>query len=337
VHSAESLAAIEAIAGTYGLALPVHLWIDTGMTRDGCDPAQAGDLLRRIADNKRLRLAGVATHFASADTDAAATRVQSERFIKALAPHAELIPDTCLFHQANSFGLFRAGALHSDMVRVGLSLLGYGSEEFPGFADDDGPAGVEFAQAARSLKPTVRWLSRVVHVREIEPGTRVGYGGTWTAPSPEANAQLRGMRIGPGEGRARIAVVPVGYADGYPLALSNIARVGIRLPEDVGTGIVAYAPVVGRVSMDQLTIDVSALPVRGAIVGQEVELISNRPDAPNHLPTLARLAGTITHELLCRLAQVPGRSYVSREVVQDVGGRVVLPPIHPTVRAASAG
>jgi hypothetical protein len=152
------------------------------------------------------------------------------------------------------------------------------------------------------------------------------FGNTATTPTWVANNnwQCSGLS-NPGAGGVPIAgiifrnnIVPVGYADGYPVALSSdracnpgldsehTARVGF----EISTGIRAYAPVVGRVSMDQIIIDVTDLPERATGVGAPVEIVGNNPSAPNHLATLATIAGTITHELLCRMSPRLERRYL---------------------------
>lgn len=292
-HDAGNLQSLVEIADGLGIALPVHLEVDTGMSRGGASLRDASGLVARINEHPRLRLAGVFTHYASADDDRAFTMEQCERFGAWLDGEGRNIPKECLVHQANTFALFRDSATHARMVRVGIGLLGYAGEEF---AD---PEGFALGERAGELRGCVRWTSRIVHVKTIGAGTPVGYGSTWRA-----------------ERSSRIGLVPVGYADGYPLALSSrngepSARVGVVLDG----GIRGYAPVVGRVSMDQITIDLTDLPVDGVGVGTEVELVSTDRGAPNALPKLAKRAGTISHELLCRLSPRLPRSYRSGEVV----------------------
>ncbi len=299
VHDRDNLDAVTRTAEHLGAILPVHLKIDTGMSRGGAPPRQAGALLAKITDHPRLRLAGVFTHFASADSSADLTRDQAQSFLNVLRLSEARLPGDCLIHEANSYATFRSAALHADMVRIGLALLGYGAESV-GEGDR-----YEFGAAFRQLTPILRWTSSVVQTKHIAPGTPVGYGSVWTAPKRAA-------------GDTRLAIVPVGYADGYPVALSSdrashpaldlehTARVGF----EISTGIRAYAPVVGRVSMDQIIIDVTDLPERSTGVGAPVEIVGNNPSAPNHLATLAKIAGTITHELLCRMSPRIERRYL---------------------------
>ncbi len=303
VHDRDNLDAIARTAEHLGATLPVHLKIDTGMSRGGAPPRQAGGLLGKIAEHPRLRLAGVFTHFASADSSAEMTRDQALSFVNVLRLNEARLPADCLIHEANSFATFRSAALHADMVRIGLALLGYSAEAM---ADDD---RFEFRDAARQLTPVMRWTSTVVQTKLVAPGTPVGYGSVWTAPRRSRSSH---------DGDTRLAIVPVGYADGYPVALSSDRggdasldpERGARVGFEISTGIRAYAPVVGRVSMDQIIIDVTDLPERTTGVGATVEIVGSNPGAPNHLPALAKIAGTITHELLCRMSPRIERRYL---------------------------
>jgi alanine racemase len=286
IHDQDTFKAISDIAQALGLTIPVHVEVDTGMSRGGAAPAEALALIARVSEHPRLKLAGVFTHCAAADSDAAQTQRQAAMFDDLLKRAGNAITPDCLIHQASTFGLFRAASLHRRMVRVGHALLGYAGEEF---AD---PANVELLAQSKDLIPVVRWVSKIVHTKWIEPGTPVGYGCTWKAKR-----------------RTRLGLVPVGYADGYPRSLSNKARVGVEL----ANGVKAFVPQVGTVSMDQITIDLTDLPETGLGVGSWVELVGNDRGAPNHLPELAKQAGTITHELLCRFGPRVPRHYIAME------------------------
>lgn len=286
VHDERTLDALAAITDNMGLHLSVHLEIDTGMTRGGCSPDEAAHVLRRVAAHPHLRLAGVFNHFASADTDERFTREQAEVFTRWMDENKRLIPADCLVHEANTYGMFRSSAYHRTMVRVGLALLGYASEEFRD------PEAFELAEEATRLTPSVKWISQIVQVKQIEAGTAVGYQSTWRAARP-----------------SRIGLIPVGYADGYPLACSNNGFVGVVCQN----GLRAFVPIVGRVSMDQITVDLTDVPEEMAGLGTTVEVIGNDKSAPNHLPVVARRGGTISHELLCRISPRLPRQYIAVE------------------------
>lgn len=290
VHSPEQLRAIIACAellGSSGRRLPVHVEVDTGMSRGGSPADTAAKMVREIAASDTLALAGVFSHLSSADRDGEQTAQQHEAFARWTDSVRSYLPPTCAAHLSNTFGVFRSSGLHRDMVRVGLALLGYGGEEFG--------EGQTFAlrEEASGLRPAVRWTTRVAHLSRIGVGARVGYGGIWRAERPTT-----------------LALAPVGYADGYPLSLAR------RTGGEGGTvGLHAgasatWAPVVGAVSMDQITIDATDAGA-GLSIGTEVEVIGLDVGAPTHLPTVARAAGTISHELLCRMSPRVPRRYVS--------------------------
>jgi len=286
VHDEPTLSALATVSDRQGIVLPVHLELDTGMSRGGAHPDEAMRLLSRIRSLPRMKITGVFNHLASADGDENFTREQSEAFNRWLEQARPMLPPDVVIHEANTFATFRSTSCHRSMVRVGLALLGFAGEEF---ADPD---HFEWSAEAATLTPAVRWVSTIVHSKWIEPGTPVGYGATWRAKR-----------------RSRIGLIPIGYADGYPLALSNQARVGI---ETCGAP-KAYVPVVGRVSMDQITVDLTDLPESQAGIGAVAEIYGNNRSALNHLPTLAKQAGTITHEMLCRMSPRLPRQYLSVE------------------------
>lgn len=294
IHSREQLRELRAALDAGLPPVSVHLEVDTGMSRGGASPSDASMLVREIHSDPRVRLAGVFSHFACADCDPALTAAQGRRFDEWLSEVAPLLPAQCVVHLANSFGALRSSRHHRGMVRAGLALLGYAVEEF------DDPATFQHRDAADALRPAVRWMSSVIHETRLEPGATVGYGAAWRATRP-----------------SRIGLVPVGYADGYPLSLSNRGVVRVRARSEW-----ALAPVVGRVSMDQITVDLTDLPDDAPLVGASVEVLSDDRAAPNFLPTVAHTAGTITHELLCRLSPRVVRRH-HRTAAEATGPRVV--------------
>ncbi|MHC5023531.1 MAG: alanine racemase [Planctomycetota bacterium] len=292
LHDAPQLDDLAALARRLASPLPVHLEVDTGMSRGGCPLDDAPALIRRLHEDPRLLLAGLFTHFARAEHDDPYTDRQMSIFNRLLESERDLIGPDCLVHAANSFALLRDARYHKSMVRFGLAWAGYGPEWMTGERRID---------AAAPLEPVLAWSSRVVHVRTIPAGTTVGYGATWTARR-----------------RSRVGLVPVGYADGLPMGLGSTdaeprpAVVGVRLDDESGP-CRHHVPIIGAVNMDQVTIDLTDVPLprddaRASGLGLHVELISTDRQAPNHLPTLARAAGTIPHEMLCRLnPRIPRR------------------------------
>jgi alanine racemase len=174
----------------------VHVKIDTGMSRLGVTGPELPRLAAALARHPEVRLEGLMTHFASADSgDLPSIEGQLDRFDEATAmlrAHG-LVPK--LRHAANSAALLRSERALLDLVRPGLAL--FGVEPCPGQSKD--------------LRPVMRVQSEIVAMREVQAGTGVGYGGTWVARRT-----------------SRIATVPIGYADGLPRALSNEGRVLVR-------------------------------------------------------------------------------------------------------------
>ncbi len=285
VSDARSLDAMIETADRQGLSVPLHLQVDTGMSRGGASPEDASELVERISAHPRLKLAGVFDHFSSADSDAKRTERQAGAFSDWLESNDEHIPGDCVIHESNTFGMLRSRHYHRQMVRVGLALFGHGLDE------TGDPEDLEFHEQAAELRPCFRWTSSIIQTKWIGRGTGVSYGATWKAKR-----------------KTLIGLVPVGYADGYPLALSNRAEVGVETLN--GT---RYAPVIGRVTMDQLVIDLSGIDEAEVPPGTSVELIGNERDAPTHIATLAEQAGTISHELMCRFSSRIARRYVAVE------------------------
>lgn len=238
----------------------VHAKIDTGMNRSGVPAATAQEVIGAVRGAEGVELTGLYTHFASADeADKTFTREQLASFLAAV--EAAGGRGGLTLHAANSAAAIDLSETHLDMVRPGIAVYGYQpSDEM---------------LTKLPLRPCLRLWGRLMQTKDVPTGARCGYGLTHTFDRP-----------------ARLGLVPVGYADGYPRALSNVAvmRVGGR-----------EAPVRGRVSMDQTIIDITDVPE--AQIGDSVEIISPDPQAANSVANLARLAKTIPYELTCRLGR----------------------------------
>jgi alanine racemase len=253
---------LEAAAAKKQTVLPIHLKIDTGMTRLGVSKLLLPALCEAIANSSHLALEGVSTHFATV-RNAESTRQQSSLFAEALAILAAHRLKPILIHMANSAAILSRPESWQSMVRPGIALYGYSRT------------------STSPLCPVLSWKTRIIALKEVPTGQSIGYGGTFVTQRP-----------------SRVAVLPVGYADGFHRLLSNRGRVILRGE---------YAPVVGRVSMDLTTIDVTAIP--GVDIGDEVILIgqSNQKsiDAGDH----ARLCETIPYEILCSISKRVPRVY----------------------------
>ena len=265
VTSAEGVEAALAAAQA-GLALTVHVKVDTGMHRLGLDPHEVAPALRRLAAAEAVTVAGLWTHFAN--VAGPFTDEQVARF-DALVAHldAENVAVPPLLHLANTGGLLATPASVSgrQVVRVGGALYGLVSDRMlAGVAD---------------LRPVMRLVGRVVQVKTVAAGETVSYGRTWRATEP-----------------TRVATVGAGYGDGVPRSLSNRGRVG------VGGRLV---PIAGRVCMDMLMLDLGRPAGRAASVRVGDDAVLFGPGGPSALD-LADAAGTIAYDLTCRLtSRVP--------------------------------
>jgi alanine racemase len=255
--------------------VPVHLEIDTGMSRQGVAPRDVEKLVERLGPGSPLRVEALMTHF-YAPENAEMTGEQVRAFVTA----ADTIRSRGMRVEILSAGS-SAGALESNaavldlakrmgarpMLRAGIGLYGYAPN--PEYYAADG---------ARKLQPVLEWKTRVIGIREIAEGTRVGYDGTFSA------ARL-----------TRLALLPVGYADGLNRLLSTD-------PLKPGAVLVRgqRSPIAGRISMDQTVVDVTE--VDGVAVGDEVVLIGEQAGEKMTAVDMARMTGTISYEVLCGIA-----------------------------------
>jgi len=240
----------------------VHIKVDTGMGRIGCLPNEAADLVKAVMATPSLRLTGIYSHFATADIqNHDLAASQLATFNNVLADLGGLLPPGIVRHMANSAATISMPEAHFDMVRPGLALYGHP------------PAEHLFGRI--DLKPIMRLVSHLTTVKDLPVGHCVGYGQTFTTKR-----------------RTRLGIVPIGYCDGYVRALSNASVV---------TTPVGDAPVIGRVSMDQLALDLTDLePLEP---GHEITLIDDALDRPNSVWAIARRLETIPYEVLCLLGQ----------------------------------
>ena len=208
------------IAEASGLNFHVHLKVDTGMTRLGCDLNEALSLIKTLDTLSHVALLGIYSHLALADDEASTVTVQQQQRFEKLVKVAALRTQDCCCHLANSAGTLRDPALHYDMVRVGLALYGYS------------PIGKW--QKSLDLKPALSVKARVTLLREVPKGVGVSYGHRFITKRP-----------------TRLAVVGIGYADGVSRALSGkiFALINSR-----------PSPQVGAITMDQLLLDVTDHP-----------------------------------------------------------------------------
>lgn len=259
-----------------GLPVKCHFALDTGMTRIGLDASDAGAcerVIRVLYNAGILRVTGLFTHLSSADMDDEASAAYTKAQTERFRAVTERVADLCLpdIHCLNSAGILRHNDGLGNIVRAGIIL--YGIEP-----DDTDPS-------RDGLLPVLSWRSVIAEIRRVRQGTSVSYGRTFVAP--------RDMNV---------AVIPTGYADGYNRLLSNRGYVLIRGKR---------APVIGRVCMDQMMVDISDIPC--AKVEDTVTLIGSDGEASVTASELARLSDTIGYETLCAISNRVPRFYIGMD------------------------
>ncbi len=252
-----------------GQFLSVHIKIDTGMNRLGFAADEIPELLPVLTALPALVLEGLFTHLATADEEDPSYTQKQLRLFAAVreACRAQAINISCC-HTANSAAAVRYPASAYNAIRLGIAMYGYYPGRLP-------------AAAFPALQTALAFKSRVVQVKTVPPGTAVSYGCTYITPAT-----------------ACIATVPVGYGDGFRLDLSNRGRALVRG---------CRVPVVGRVCMDYIMLDVTA--VEGVSAGDEVVLYGRQGGAEVSLAEVAAQLQTIPYELLCAVNKRVPRLY----------------------------
>lgn len=274
---------LDAAAAVLGVAQhPVHLKVDTGMGRLGVAMEQLPTLLNAIKAAKHLFLEGLSTHLASSEImDAPSVAEQERNFDAARRMVRDAGFEPALVHMANTNAVISrretwTGLKDKAMVRPGIALYGY----YLPFMR----AGREVSGGTLRLpvKPILTWKTRILSLRDFGANRPLGYGATYVTKAP-----------------AHVAVLPVGYADGFNRQLSNRGRVIVREH---------YAPILGSISMDLTLVDVTGIP--GVAIGDEVILLGTSDgmsvDALEH----ARLANSSPYEILCNISKRVPRRYV---------------------------
>lgn len=255
-------------ASSLNTAYPIHIKVETGMGRLGLRARDVESLIQTLPPRGPLQLEGMMTHLA--DTDGVsedATEEQLAAFRRVLTQVEQRGWRIPLVHTTNSAGLIRFPQSHFSLVRPGIMLYGYHTL----------PKSVP----APTLQPVLSLRTTIAHIRTVEPGGTVSYNRTFVAKR-----------------RSRIAVLPIGYADGYSRRLSNRGMVLIHGQR---------APVVGLVCMDMVMIDVTGIP--GAQVGDEVILIGQQGQERILADEVAAWTDTIPYEILCAIGPRVPRVY----------------------------
>jgi alanine racemase len=274
VFTSEEAEAFSAAAKSCGHELPVHIKVDTGMSRVGYFPCEeADDFIVGIASKPGLSLQGLYTHFASADhRDKTFTRQQLQRYlslVQRLEARGIHVP---VKHTANSAGAIDVRDAHFDMIRLGISLYGL----YP---------SAEVNRMDVDLRPAMALKSRIIFIKEVPAGTGISYGSTYVTDQ-----------------RTRVATLPLGYGDGYPRQLSNIGQVLVRGQR---------APIVGRVCMDQTVINVQH--INDVMTGDEAVLFGRQGDSILHVDEVARWLNTINYEVVTRISRRIPRVYIRED------------------------
>lgn len=282
IYNYEEAVVLSEEAQKQGKTAPFHFTVDTGMSRVGFQPTEeSADICAKIAALPGLKAEGMFSHFATADSEnLERTKAQAQRFDdfdKMLKQRGVQIP---LRHLDNSAGIMNFGC-HYDMVRAGIVLYGlYPSDEVD--------------TKLLYIRPAMSWHTAVSHVKTLEPGRQISYGGTYETTAPTV-----------------VATIPAGYADGYRRSLSGRFYVLIRGKR---------APILGRVCMDQFMVDVTHIP--GVKVGEPVVLMGKDGDEEISAEAIGAAACSFNYEQVCDLSRRVTRIYV--ENGKETGSRNYL-------------
>jgi alanine racemase len=262
VHSLQRIDSLARAAEAQGRVVDVHVKVDTGMGRLGAQPAMAVPMAKAVTTSPHLRLAGVCTHYASASSPVPfQTESQFESFRRVLADLTAEDLLPPLVHAGSTAALLGPLREHFSMVRIGGGLWGIDPGNHEG---SDVP-----------LRPCLSLRTQVIFLKDFPQGSPVGYHRTFETRRA-----------------SRLATIPIGYNDGYAWGLGNRAEALVR-----GRRV----PVVGAVSMDYTTLDVTDVP--GVETGDEVTLVGRDGDEEIRIEDLARLLRTNPYEITCGLGK----------------------------------
>ncbi|TAJ26331.1 MAG: alanine racemase [Nitrospirae bacterium] len=268
VHDSATADALADLARSRPEPYPIHIKVDTGMGRLGLAPEAVLPLLQSPCCKGPLRVEGLMTHLADADGgDPGYTEAQIARFRTVVAQADAAGLSIPLLHTANSAAILCHPSSHFNLVRPGIMLYGYQS--------------ALRGQAAPDLHPVLTLSTTIVQINRLTSGESVGYNRAYRASRP-----------------SRIAILPIGYADGYNRALSSRGHVLLKGRQ---------APVVGRVCMDMTLVDVTDIPDAGP--GDEAVLIGRQGTARITADDMAQWLGTIPYEVLCAIGPRVARVY----------------------------
>ena len=270
IFSYEDAKALSEEAVQQGKTVPFHFCIDTGMSRIGFQVNEdSADICKKISALPNIKAEGLFSHFATADEkDLTKAMAQRDRYIDFDNMLKNRGVNVEIRHLNNSAGIMVFDN-YFDMVRSGIITYGlYPSEEVD--------------KSLLNIEPALQWKTHISHIKTLPAGREISYGGTYKTTADTV-----------------IATVPVGYADGYPRSLSNKGRVIING---------RYAPIVGRICMDQFMVNVTDIP--DAQVGDCVTLVGTDGDACLSMEEVSNLSGSFNYELPCRISRRVPRVYI---------------------------
>ncbi len=271
--------ALSKVAEKLGVTAPFHLAVDTGMSRIGFQVSdENADVCAKLCTLPGITAEGIFSHYATADSrDLTKACAQADRFDGFCHMLEQRGVQVKLRHMSNSAGIVNLKQ-HYHMARPGIVLYGM----YP---------SLEVDREQLSVQPALNWKSRITHIKTLEAGREISYGGTFITEKPTA-----------------VATIPVGYADGYRRALSNRFYVLIRGKK---------APILGRVCMDQMMVDVTEIP--NAQVGDTVTLVGTDGDERITMEEIAAAADVLHYEFSCGISRRVPRYYLQKgEVVRKV-------------------
>ena len=269
IYHYDAALALSKAAQQQGKTAAFHIAVDTGMSRIGFQATEAdADICAEIAKLPGLHMEGLFSHFATADcADLSRSHAQAEKFDRFYELLQERGVEVPIRHMDNSAGLMNFDN-HYHMVRSGIVTYGmYPSDE------------VDTKNLA--IRPALQWISRITHLKTLPAGREISYGGTFVTTR-----------------ETRVATVPVGYADGYRRSLSGKFYVLIRGKK---------APILGRVCMDQMMVDVTDIP--GVTSSDQVVLVGRSGDEEITMEQIAEAAGSFNYEFVCGISRRVPRIY----------------------------
>lgn len=270
IFSLEMAQQFSEVAEHMGKTVPVHIKLDTGMSRIGYQiTEEAADEIAQISRLPHMILEGIFTHFSRADeTDKTFTVKQLNAYLHMIDMLKKRGVEIPLHHVSNSAAITDLPEVNMDLVRAGIIIYGLWPSN-------------EVQKDVIDLWPVMELKSHVVHVKTLEPGRLISYGGTYEVQKEQ-----------------KIATIPVGYGDGYARSLSNKGYVLIHGKR---------APICGRVCMDQFMVDVTDIP--NVKVGDEVVLIGKDGEEEITMEAIGELSGRFNYEFACDLGKRIPRVY----------------------------